>query len=152
MPIKIEKTLNMRELNAELTILPMHAKTMQKPLTLHRSMQDLCFNDYPHAYSFYKYKEKDGLARGDFFLLDRIDGGDVGILVARGDIRRKFDLYAITKGLRTMRELNLHNKYNIAFPALGFYEEDQINIKNVYKTVQKFLGDGKKDVYFVLNY
>ena len=69
MPMKIEKTLNMRELNAELTILPMHAKTMQKPLTLHRSMQDLCFNDYPHAYSFYKYKEKDGLARG--FLLTR---------------------------------------------------------------------------------
>lgn len=142
----------MREVNADLTILPMHARTMQKPLTLHRSMQDLCFNDYPHAYSLYKYREQDGLSRGDFFLLDRIDGVDVGVLIARGDIRRKFDLYAIVKGLRQMRELDLHNKYSISFPALGYYEEDGIDAKNVYDMVKKFLGDGAKTVYFVMNY
>ena len=152
MPIKIESTLNMRELNADVTVLPMHAKTMQKLLTLHRSLQDLCFIDYPMAYSFFKYKEEDGLERGDFILLDRIGTERVGVMIARGDIRRKFDLYAITKALRTMQEMDLHNKYTIAFPALGYYEEDKIEIKNVFKMVKKFLGEGSKTVYFVLNY
>ena len=152
MPIQIESTLNMRELDTDLAILPLHAKVMQKPLTLHRSLTDLCTMDYPYAYSYYKYKEKDGLERGDFILLDRIDVSRVGLMIARGDVRRKFDLYAITKALRTMREMDLHNKYNIAFPALGMYEEDKIDIKTVFNMVKKFLGDGKKTTYFVLNY
>lgn len=152
MPIQIESHLNMRELNAELTILPLHAKAMNKPLTLHRSFRDLCLIDYPHAYSYYKYKEQDGLERGDFIFLDRIDSTKVGIMIARGDIRRKFDLYAIAKALRSIREMDLHNKYSIAFPALGYYEEDKIDIKRVFKMVEKFLGDGDKSVYFVLNY
>ena len=152
MGVKIEATLNMRELNAELTILPMHARTMQKALTLHPALPELCKVDYPSAYSYFKYAEADGLERGDFLLFERTDTTNVGVMIARGDIRRKFDLYAITKALRRMADLDLHNKYSIAFPALGFYENDGIDVKNVYKMVKRFLGEGKKPVYFVLNY
>lgn len=152
MPVRIESVLGFREINAGLTVLPMHANTMQKPLTLHPALPDLCKLDYPAAYSYYKYAEADGLKRGDFILLERIDVTDIGIMIGRGDPRRKFDLYAITKALRRMADLDLHNKYTIAFPALGFYKEDGIDIKNVYKMVKKLLGNGSKTVYFVLNY
>ena len=51
-----------------------------------------------------------------------------------------------------MRELDLHHRYSIAFPAKGFYESDRIDVKLVHKAVQEYLGDGLKQVDFVLNY
>jgi hypothetical protein len=108
---------------------------------------------YPIAYSHFKDIESEGnLALGDIIVSERLDCVPVVWLIGRGDIRRKFDLYAITKALRQIRELDLHHTYSIAFPAIGYYEEDRIDVKLVYRAVKKFLGDGLKQVDFLIHY
>ncbi len=153
MPIRIEKTLSLSSVGADLVVLPLHAKTMQKPLTLHPSLRELCIYSYPLAYSYYKNKESNNeLSKGDIIYLERIEDTPVAIMVARGDIRRKFDMHSVLKCIKEIQALGLHNKYTIAFPALGRYDEDRISIKNVYNAVKRMLGNGSKTIHFVLNY
>ena len=153
MSVKIDRVHSLATTGADLIVVPMHAKTMQKPLTLHPTLHETCLYQYPLAYSHFKDIESDGkLKLGDILVSERIDNATVVWLVARGDIRRKFDLHSIIRGLRQMRELDLHHRYTIAFPAIGFYESDRIDVKLVHKAVQEYLGDGLKQVDFVLNY
>ena len=91
-------------------------------------------------------------ALGTIIVSERLDRATVVWLIGRGDIRRKFDLHSIIKGLTKMRELDLHLTHSIAFPAIGYYDSDRIDVKLVYDAVKKYLGDGLKPVDFVLNY
>jgi hypothetical protein len=153
MSVKIDRVHSLATTPADLVVIPMHVKTMQKPLTLHPTLHETCLYQYPIAYSHFKDIESDGtLALGDIIVSERLDRATVVWLIGRGDIRRKFDLYAITKALRQIRELDLHHTYSIAFPAIGYYEEDRIDVKLVYRAVKKFLGDGLKQVDFLLHY
>jgi hypothetical protein len=68
------------------------------------------------------------------------------------DYKKKQYLDWVEAGLIEMRKRELHNKYTIAFPALGAYDDDQIDIKEVFKLVKRYLGDGEKDVDFLLSY
>ena len=153
MSVKIDRVHSLATTGADLIVIPMHARTMQKPLTLHPTLHETCLYQYPLAYSHFKDIESDGkLKLGDILVSERIDNATVVWLIARGDIRRKFDLHSIIRGLRQMRELDLHHRYSIAFPAIGFYESDRIDPKLVHEVVQEYLGDGLKRVDFVLNY
>jgi len=153
MSVKIDKINSLATTPADLVVIPMHAKTMQKPLTLHPTLHETCLYQYPIAYSHFKDIESEGnLTLGDIIVSERLDRATVVWVIGRGDIRRKFDLYAITKALRQIRELDLHHTYSIAFPAIGYYEEDRIDVKLVYRAVKKFLGDGLKQVDFLLHY
>ena len=153
MSVKIDKVHSLGSTSADLVVIPMHAKTMQKPLTLHPTLHETCLYQYPLAYCHYKDMESQSkIALGDIVVSERIDRATVVWLIGRGDIRRKFDLHAITKALRQMRELDLHHTYSIAFPAIGYYKDDRIDVKLVYKAVDHFLGDGLKPIDFVLNY
>ena len=46
----------------------------------------------------------------------------------------------------------MHYKYDIAFPGLGSYEDDGVDVKEVLKMVQKHFSDTDKDIDFHLNY
>lgn len=153
MAIKIEKTLTLSTVCPELVVLPLHALRMDKALTLHPTLSSTCFDDFPMAYSYYRQEiNLKRLKRGDVIFYERLDSIPVVVMIARGDIRRKFDLHAVVKCLKWMRENDLHNQYTIAFPGLGWYESDRIDPKIVFKMVKKYLGDGSKTVHFVLNY
>jgi len=153
MSVKIDKINSLGTTSADLIVIPVHVKTMQKPLTLHPTLHETCLYQYPLAYCHFKDMESQGkISLGDIIVSERLDRATVVWLVGRGDIRRKFDLYAITKALRKMRDLDLHHTYSIAFPAIGYYDNDRIDVKLVYRAVKKFLGDGLKPVDFLLHY
>ena len=153
MSVKIDKIPSLSTTSADLVVIPVDAKTMQKPLTLHPTLHETCLYQYPLAYAHYKDMETQGkIALGDIVVSERIDTAVVVWLIGRGDIRRKFDLHSIIKALTQMRDLDLHHTYSIAFPAIGYYDSDRIDVKLVHKAVKKYLGDGLKPVDFVLNY
>ena len=64
----------------------------------------------------------------------------------------KYRLDWIESGLQTLASYRLHDKHEIYFPAIGYYEEDGLVQEDVLELVQKYLSDGKKDVYFVTHY
>ncbi len=153
MSVKIDRVHSLGTTRRDLIVIPMHVKTLQKPLTLHPTLHETCLYQFPLAYAHYKDMETQGkIALGDIVVSERIDTAVVVWLIGRGDIRRKFDLHSIVKALRQMRKLDLHHTYSIAFPAIGYYDSDRIDVKLVYKAVKKYLGDGLKPIDFVLNY
>jgi len=64
----------------------------------------------------------------------------------------KYRLDWIESGLKTLAKYRLHDVHEIYFPAIGHYEEDGLVQEDVLQLVQKYLSDGKKDVYFVTHY
>ena len=64
----------------------------------------------------------------------------------------KYRLDWIESGLQTLASYRLHDKYRIYFPAIGYYDEDGLVQEDVLHLVQKYLSDGKEDVYFVTHY
>ena len=153
MSVKIDKVHSLATTSADLVVIPMHSKTMQKPLTLHPTLHETCLYQYPLAYCHFKDMESQGkTALGDIIVSERLDRVTVVWLIGRGDIRRKFGLHSIVKALSKIRELDLHHTHSIAFPAIGYYDSDRIDVKLVYKSVKHFLGDGLKSIDFVLNY
>ena len=64
----------------------------------------------------------------------------------------KYRLDWIESGLQTLASYRLHDKHRIYFPAIGYYDEDGSVQEDVLHLVQKYLSDGKKDVYFVTHY
>ena len=54
--------------------------------------------------------------------------------------------------LQEIVKAKLHLEYDIAFPALGYYEEDRIDEDDVLELVQKYLGDSPNKVHFVRKY
>ena len=54
--------------------------------------------------------------------------------------------------VRRMSEMGLHQKYSIAFPAIGVYEKDGLDPTKVYKVVKKYLENGKFDVDFMVDF
>jgi len=153
MPIKIEKTLTLRTVGADLVVIPLHALHMDKALTLHPTLQETCLYDFPLAYSYYRQElDLKRLKRGDVLFYERLGDSPVLMAIVRGDIRRKFDLHAIVKCLKWIRDNDLHNKHTIAFPGIGCYESDRIDPKIVFRSVKRFLADGSKTVHFVMNY
>jgi len=153
MSVKVDKVNSLATTGADLIVIPVHAKTMQKPLTLHPTLHDTCLYQYPLAYCHYKDMESLGkIALGDIVVSERLDRATVVWLIGRGDIRRKFDLHAIVKAIIQIRDLDLHHTHSIAFPAIGYYDSDRIDVKLVYAAVKKYLGDGLKPVDFILNY
>ena len=119
MSVKIDRVHSLATTGADLIVIPMHAKTMQKPLTLHPTLHETCLYQYPIAYSHFKDIESDGkLTMGDIVVSERIDTATVVWLIGRGDIRRKFDLHSIIKGLRQMRELDSQ------YPQYGFAQHN----------------------------
>ena len=90
MSVKIDRVLTCYN-EADLIVIPMHAKTMQKPQHYNTS------RNLPVSISYclfsFKDIESDGkLAMGDIVISERIDTATVVWLIGRGDIRRKFDL------------------------------------------------------------
>jgi len=153
MTVKIERTLTLANVEADLVVLPMHARYMSKSLTIHPTLSETCLDDFPMAYSYYRNRLKESpLSKGDVLFYEDLDSTPVLILIARGDIRRKFDMRAIIAGLVWMNKQRLHDRYSIAFPGIGCYEEDRISAKTVYRMVKKYLSDGEKTVHFVVNY
>jgi hypothetical protein len=153
MSIKVDKVHSLATTSADLVVIPIHSRTMQKALTIHPTLHETCLYQYPIAYSHFKDMESQGkTALGTIIVSERLDRATVVWLIGRGDIRRKFDLHSIIKGLTKMRELDLHLTHSIAFPAIGYYDSDRIDVKLVYDAVKKYLGDGLKPVDFVLNY
>jgi hypothetical protein len=51
-----------------------------------------------------------------------------------------------------MAEAGLHKKYDMAFPGLGYYDEDGLDSKVTLKQVYKAFSDSHKALDFHLTY
>jgi hypothetical protein len=108
--------------------------------------------EFPSAYAYFRrLTEVQKIVRGKL-ALPRNESPKIVFLPTAHDYRTPQYLDWVEAGLIVLRERRVHDKYTIAFPALGIYEEDRIDVKKVFRLVKKYLGDGKKDVYFLTSY
>ena len=108
--------------------------------------------EFPSAYAYFRrLTDSRKIARGKL-VLPRNETPKILFLPTGYHYASPQYLDWIEAGLIAMRRRQLHDKYTIAFPALGAYEEDHIDVKEVFKLVKKYLGDGKKNVDFLTSY
>lgn len=96
--------------------------------------------------------EEKGIKKGQLIFSDSNSSENVLWFPMHGAYNVKYKIDWIESGLKTMAKNRLHDKFPIYFPAIGYYEEDGLEQKDVLKLVQKYLSDGKKDVMFVTHY
>jgi hypothetical protein len=108
--------------------------------------------EFPLAYAYVRRLSDARKIKRGKLIFPRGETPKILFLPTGYDYTKKQYLDWVEAGLIKMREYEIHNNYTIAFPALGVYEDDQIDVKRVFRLVKKYLGDGEKDVQFLLNY
>ncbi len=121
-------------------------KSFNHPIPVVRNM-------FPIAYSFYRRRlEVDRpLDIGGIILSDHDEKPVCWITVHKAH-NTKYKLDYIEESIKEMAALNLHKKYNIAFPALGYYEEDGVDKDDVQSLLELYFSDTDNKVLFVLDY
>ena len=75
MSVKIDRVHSLGTTCRDLIVIPMHVKTLQKPLTLHPTLHETCLYQFPLAYAHYKDMETQGkIALGDIVVSERLLG------------------------------------------------------------------------------
>jgi len=128
-----------------------HRRTSDHPIPIIR-------NRYPMAYAKYS-RHVECITRPDNIILtDKgsiIEAKDLERIIVWFPIKRKHrdlpNLDWIKDGLEVMAERGLHKKYNIAFPAIGYYlESQQIDYWDVLGLIEDVFYDSGKTLDFHL--
>lgn len=104
---------------------------------------------YGHLLGFV---EENGVEQGQLIFSDSNTSEPILWFPMHKLYNTKYRLDWIESGLQTLASYRLHDRHEIYFPAIGYYEEDGLVQEDVLELVQKYLSDGKKDVYFVTHY
>ena len=124
-----------------LIVSPMHCKAYDS--ITHPS--DVLRMRYPIAYSHLRGAiDRKELSKGDILLSDTREGKVICWIIIHGQSARRFDMDSIESCIDKMVEAGLPEDYDIAFPALGFYEEDGVDMYDVADLVSRRLESGRK--------
>lgn len=150
MAIKINKIDKLSEIETDIVVIPIHTyphEFRRHPLPEIKLKYTLAYAQMRRIGNA-RLIERGKLIRSYGKVESRII---VWLPTGKNGAKRQF-IDWIVEGLREIRKYGLHNKATIAFPAIGVYESDVCDVRKVYKMVKKFLGDGEKDVQFLINY
>ena len=98
-----------------------------------------------------KHESEVLLGRGKFLLSDF---GDQKIcwMTVQNRHNNYFQIDWIEEVIEAIARADLHKKYDMAFPGLGYYEEDGIDTKEVLKMVYNAFNDSEKALDFHISY
>ena len=109
--------------------------------------------EYPLAYAQIRRLQDANLVEaGEPVVSEGIEHKVICWLPLTRDSRRRYKMHWLIRAVRRVKELGLHNKYSIAFPALGAYEGEGLDAVNVYKVVKKYLENGKFSVEYMVDF
>tara|TARA_B100001250_G_C19812474_1_gene796401 strand:- start:2326 stop:2787 length:462 start_codon:yes stop_codon:yes gene_type:complete len=91
------------------------------------------------------------LGRGKFLLSDF---GDQKIcwMTVQNRHNNYFQEGWVAEVIDAIADAGLHKKYDMAFPGLGYYEEDGLDLENVLKSVYRAFNDSNKQLDFHVRY
>ena len=95
---------------------------------------------------------KDGIKQGQLIFSDSNTSEKILWFPMHKAYNVHYKLDWIEDGLKTMAKNRLHDKYEINFPAIGYYEEDGVSQEDVLELVIEYLSDGKFDVKYITHY
>ena len=109
--------------------------------------------DFLVSYSHFRGTiERGDMSRGKILLSDCREGSIICWFPVHKLYNTYYKLDWIEEAILQMKEAGIHYKYDIAFPGLGSYEDDGVDVKEVLKIIQKHFSDTDKDIDFHLNY
>ena len=147
--IQIENTSSLFASDADILVCPV---CCQKKKQVNYPLQEFTYR-FPYAYgAFRRALDDDRVKRGEPYLTDVI-GSEQKVLwfPVHHAYDAKYQEDWIAAGIEWIRVNGLHVQHSIAFPAMGFYEEDGIEVKAVFRLVSR-LKDTPKVVSFHVNY
>lgn len=151
MVVEVRKHLPLFLTDSDMVVIPVHVTNQRK--SWDRYPINEAKLEYPLAYCHYRRLQDANLTEpGEPVLSIGIESKVICWLPLARDVRRHYKMHWLIRGLRRMNEMGLHEKYSIAFPAIGVYEEDKIDPVNVYKSVKKYLGNGTFPVEFYIDF
>jgi len=150
--IEVRKHTSLFLTDCDMVVIPVHAKN-QYNKSWDRYPINEAKLEYVLAYAQYRrLQDADLVEPGEPVISEGIESKVICWIPITVDVRRRYKMHWIIRSLRRMQELDLHNKYSIAFPALGAYEGEGVDPVNVYKIVKKYLGNGKFPVDFMVDF
>ena len=136
------ETINQPISSSERTLLvvPMHKKsydTIPYPASSIR-------RKFPLAYSYLRGKIKRAEVNvGDIVVEDVREGKVICWIIIHSQSERKYSLESIERAVERIAAAGLHQKYDMAFPALGCYSDDGVDLIDVIGVLKQHLGDAK---------
>jgi len=138
--------------DADLVVIPVHVNNKNLK-SWDRYPIDEAKLEYPLAYAHYRRLQDANLVEvGEPVISEGIEHKTICWLPITLDVRRRYKMHWVIRAVRRMSEMGLHQKYSIAFPAIGVYEKDGLEATKVYKVVKKYLENGKFDVDFMVHF
>ena len=147
--VKVEQVTSLYASDADILVCPV---CCQKKKQVNYPLQEFTYR-FPYAYGAFRRALDDGkIGRGEPYLANVI-GSEQKVLWF--PVHHAYDAHYqeewIAEGIEWIRVNGLHKAHSIAFPAMGYYEEDEIDPKATFRLVSR-LNDTAKVVSFHVNY
>ena len=150
MPIRKVGNLPYHHANRDIICLPFHGELMtftwNYPMKEFLKIAPLAVSD---AYNFVK-DEKGEL--GDIFISEFHNEPKILWFYSHNYGDKNYRLETIEAALENIREQSIPWEHSMAFPCLGYYQEDGINQTDVISLVNEHLGDAPMTIDLFVNY
>jgi len=142
----------------KMIVLPIH----NSPVNFYRYPLSDIELSYPMYYSHMRRMLDKGVDRGDIFVSEGAHEVSICWIVAARSVhvddgeggRKAARFYTgwLKDGFEEIIRRGYHEKYDIAIPALGVYEDDATNPVIFWKLARKYFKDSPNRVDFLLNW